>query len=186
VDGQEISSEFLGVPELSFHTTIRRSWLVGLQKQATKSWSPSVIFERRSLVVWSRRTDERRVWHRFWMLDIEREDSMVRSKELRQCRSVVVGGWDAVWAHVVCSRSGDAGGLNAVKWACLNWRADVVGFVMRGCRRCKQLLCCFCDLQSVNLSGWARPQLRLFGGVQMGILHSPVACGWSHLTHLWE
>ena len=126
------------------------------------------------------------MWHIFWMLDIDRKDFTVRSKELRECGSVVVGGWDAVWAHVVCSRGGDAGGFNAVKWACFSWKADVVGFVTRDCRRCKEPRCCVCDLQSVKLSGWARPQLTHFGDVQLVFFFPPrVACGWLHLTHLW-
>ena len=65
---------------------------------------------------------------------------MVSSKELRDCGSVVAGDWDSFWARV-CGRRGDTVGLRAGKWAFLNWKADVVGFVTRSCRWCKKLSC---------------------------------------------
>jgi hypothetical protein len=73
----------------------------------------------------------------------------------------------------VCIRGGDVGGLNAVKRACFNWKADVVGFVTRDCRRCKEQSCCVCDLKLVRLSGWVPPQLTHFGGVQLGFFAFP-------------
>lgn len=143
-----------------------------------------MIFEKGSLVVWSYRTDESSVWHSFGMSNIARMDFMVSGTELRNWGSIGVVGWDAVWAHVLCCWSGNVGGLRAGKWACLNQKAGVVSFRRHSCCWCK--FSCWYEGQSVKLAGWAPPQLTYFGGVPRGCLHSHVACGCSHLTHLGD
>ena len=72
----------------------------------------------------------------------------------------------------MCSRGSDGDGLNAVKCACCNWKADV-GFMTRDCRQCKEQSYCVCDLKLVRLSGWAPPQLTHFGGLQLGFFAFP-------------
>ena len=136
----------------------------------------------RSLVIWSRRTNERRVWHSFSMSNIARMDFTVSSTELRVRESVGVVGWDAPWVHILCGLGGDVCGLKAGKRACLNWTAGVVGFAMCACSLCKKLSCWYEGL-SVKLAGWAPPQLTHFGGVPIFFFNSRFACCWSHLTH---
>jgi hypothetical protein len=143
-----------------------------------------MIFQRGSLVIWSCRTNEHRVWHSFGTSNIARMNFTVSSTELRDWRSIGVVGWDAVWAHVLCCWSGKVGGLKAGKWACLKWKAGVVTFGRHSCRWCR--FSCWYEGQSVKLAGWAPPQLTHFGGVPMGCLHSRVTCGWLHLTHFGD